>query len=196
MDIETNRDVPGSLKTWIYDPGNELIDESEINKTLKEGENKIEISRTLATNKSGMHVLVYGIYAYSNLILLASGAEYFDVISQNTPPSSITNLHSTQGHTWINWTWTNPPDPDFNHTEIYLDGTLQTNTSAEFFNATDLVPDTMYTIGTRTVDINGNINLKWVNDTAMTTGLYNITILQPIDIHTEDYDLNVGRRMR
>ena len=112
MNIEANRDVSGLLKTWIYDPENELIDEFEMNETLMEGENRIEISRTLSTNKSGMHVLVYGIYAYSDLIFLASGAEYFDVISKNTPPSFITNLHSTQGPTWINWTWTNSTQPN------------------------------------------------------------------------------------
>jgi len=170
MDIETNRDVSGSLKTWIYDPRNELIDEFEINKTLKEGENKIEISRTLSTNKSGMHVLVYGIYAYSDLIFLASGAEYFDVISQYTLPSSITNLHSTQGPTWINWTWTNPSDPDFNHTELYLNGTFLTNIPVlqNYYNITGLLPDISYELSTRTVDTSGNINLTWVNDTAST----------------------------
>ena len=84
------------------------------------------------------------------------------------PPSSITNLQSTFDSTWINWTWQNPTDPDFNHTEIYLNGTFQTNTSAEYFNATDLEPETDYTIGTRTADINGNVNETWVNLTATT----------------------------
>ena len=85
-----------------------------------------------------------------------------------TPPSSITNLHPTPAPTHINWTWTNPPDPDFNHTEIYLNGTFQTLTSAEFFNATGLIPNTEYEISTRTADNLGNINETWVNDTAMT----------------------------
>ena len=85
-----------------------------------------------------------------------------------TPPQSISNLQSSTGSTWINWTWTNPQDPDFNHTEIYLNGTFQTNTSAEYFNATGLEPETDYTIGTRTADINGNVNETWVNLTATT----------------------------
>jgi hypothetical protein len=54
------------------------------------------------------------------------------------PPSSITNLHPTTGTTWINWTWTNPTDIDFNHTMVYLNGTWQTNTSNPFYNATGL----------------------------------------------------------
>lgn len=81
---------------------------------------------------------------------------------------SITNLQSTNGTFWINWTWTNPMDTDFNHTEIYIDGIFQTNTSAEYFNATDLEPEKEYTISTRTVDISGNVNETWVNSTVTT----------------------------
>jgi len=84
------------------------------------------------------------------------------------PPSSISNLQSTNGTTWINWTWINPKDSYFNHTEIYLNGTFQTNTSVEYFNATGLQPETSYTLGTRTVDNNGNVNETWVNSTATT----------------------------
>jgi len=85
-----------------------------------------------------------------------------------TPPSSITDLQSTIGTNWINWTWINPRDTDFNHTEIYLNNVFQTNTSAEYFNATGLQPETDYTISTRTVDRNGNMNETWVNSTATT----------------------------
>lgn len=76
---------------------------------------------------------------------------------------TVTNLQYTNGTDWINWTWSNPSDPNFNHTEIYLNGIFQTNTSAEYFNATGLDPETSYTIGTRTADINGNVNETWVN---------------------------------
>ncbi len=91
------------------------------------------------------------------------------VLEQDTTLlSSVANLQHTSGTTWINWTWQNPTDPNFNHTEIYLNGTFQTNTSAEYFNATGLQPETSYTIGTRTVDIYGNVNETWVNLTATT----------------------------
>ncbi len=83
--------------------------------------------------------------------------------------SSIANLQSTNDITWVNWTWTNPTDPDFLHTEIYLNGAFQVNTSAEFFNATGLEPETEYTLSTHTVDISGNINETWVNSTAKTS---------------------------
>ena len=88
-----------------------------------------------------------------------------------TPPASITNLQNITGTTWINWTWTNPPDGDFNYTMVYLNGTLKTNTSASFYNATTLNPDTYYEIGTHTVDKVGNINSTWVNQTTKTKAL-------------------------
>ena len=90
------------------------------------------------------------------------------IVFDNLTPDSITNLKSKAATTYINWTWTNPPDPDFNHTEIYLDGAFQTITSSEFFNATNLTPETSYTISTRTADTAGNINQTWMNDTATT----------------------------
>ena len=87
-----------------------------------------------------------------------------------TPPSYITNLHSISGTTWINWTWTNPPEPDFNHTILYLNGTFITNipTPQNYYNITGLTPDTQYELSTHTVDTSGNINTTWVNATART----------------------------
>jgi hypothetical protein len=82
--------------------------------------------------------------------------------------ASISNLQNNTGTTWINWTWTNPSDNDFNHTMVYLNGTWQTNTSNPYYNATGLIANTSYEIGTHTVDINGNVNTTWVNQTAKT----------------------------
>ena len=97
-----------------------------------------------------------------------NSTSYTATTQDTTPPAIISNLHHNSGTTWINWTWTNPPDPDFNHTEIYLNGIFQTNKSAEFFNATGLIPNTENEISTRTADNLGNINETWVNDTTMT----------------------------
>ncbi|CAD6492972.1 MAG: hypothetical protein CHKLHMKO_00386 [Candidatus Argoarchaeum ethanivorans] len=85
-----------------------------------------------------------------------------------TPPSSISNLQNTTGKTWINWTWTSPPDADFNYTMVYLSGTWQTNTSYHFYNATNLTPNTVYEIATHTIDEAGNINQTWINQTTKT----------------------------
>jgi PGF-pre-PGF domain-containing protein len=94
----------------------------------------------------------------------------FSAIIDSTAPIGVRNLNETStATTWINWTWTNPDDTDFNHTMIYLDGELKENISNEFYNATGLYPNTTYEIATRTVDVNGNINTTWQNDTATTS---------------------------
>ena len=98
-------------------------------------------------------------------------SEYWVVVDytpDTTPPASITNLTNVTGQTWINWTWDNPPDADFNYTMVYLDGVWKTDTSAPFYNATGLDPDASYEIGTHTVDEVGNINETWVNQTTKT----------------------------
>ena len=88
--------------------------------------------------------------------------------SDITPPTSITHLQNTTGQTWINWTWFNPTDSDFNYTMVYIEGVWQTNTSEPSYNATSLTLGTTYEIGTRTVDRVGNINMTWVNQTTRT----------------------------
>ncbi|MCX9083988.1 MAG: cohesin domain-containing protein [Candidatus Methanoperedens sp.] len=105
------------------------------------------------------------------------------LLSPDAPPSSITDLRSTVGDTWINWTWTNPIDADFNHTKIYFDATFVADSPENHFNATGLLPATIHTISTHTADIKGNINQTWVNNTAVTYGYspdgLKINILKP-----------------
>ena len=88
--------------------------------------------------------------------------------ADTTPPASIYNLENRSGATWINWTWTNPSDDDFAYTMVYLNGVFKTNTSSPYYNATNLTANTTYEIGTHTVDVNGNVNDTWVNQTART----------------------------
>jgi len=97
------------------------------------------------------------------------------------PPESISNfILQDKTSSWLNFTWTNPHDTDFNHTEIYLNGIFQTDTSVEYFNATELQPETDYTISTRTVDINGNVNEAWVNSTATTDKKFVPDVEKPV----------------
>ena len=84
------------------------------------------------------------------------------------PPSPIMNLQHTTETTWINWTWNNPPEEDFCYTMVYIDGKFRENVSTDYFILTGLSPGEEHEIGTHTVDIEGNVNLCWVNDTART----------------------------
>ena len=97
MNIEANRNVSGLLRTWIYDPEGNLLDDFETNITLIKGENEIEVSRILSTNISGIHVIVYGFYtdlSGHSITLLASGAEYFDAEVGCVPVSLITGWNT------------------------------------------------------------------------------------------------------
>lgn len=98
--------------------------------------------------------------------------------SETTPPASVSNLKETAvGCTWINWTWTNPPDADFSHVMVYdMYGVLKTNVSGapgemSYLNISNIEPfepSKTYTICTHTVDTYGNINYMWVNGSATT----------------------------
>ncbi|WP_370575430.1 PGF-pre-PGF domain-containing protein, partial [Methanomethylovorans sp.] len=100
-----------------------------------------------------------------------------------TPPTSVTNLGETDvGTEWINWQWTNPEDPDFSHVMVYLDAVFITNSSDSDYNATGLEEGTTHIISTRTVDTNGNINSTWLNDSAMTVILPEISSLSGTNI--------------
>ena len=89
--------------------------------------------------------------------------------TDTTPPGSISNLEvSSVGDTWIRWAWKNPQDADFGYTMLFLNGTWIANTSNTYYYAYGLTPDTSYSIGTHTVDVSGNVNETWVNQTVKT----------------------------
>jgi hypothetical protein len=86
-----------------------------------------------------------------------------------TPPASVTNLiNVSYALNYINWTWTDPSDLDFAKVMIYLNGAYQYNVSkgVQYSNVT-VSPGT-YTIGTRTVDVTGNVNATMKTHTATT----------------------------
>jgi hypothetical protein len=95
-------------------------------------------------------------------------------IYDTTPPASASNLAATSSPTYINWTWIDPPEPGFDHVEAYIDGTFMRNITKgmQFYNASYFMPNSTYTISTRTVDIYGNVNTTWVNNTATTPSAY------------------------
>ncbi|WP_048902045.1 lectin like domain-containing protein [Methanohalophilus mahii] len=96
------------------------------------------------------------------------------------PPSTVSNLTATTGPSWINWTWSNPDDKDFNHTEIYVNNTLIFNTSDTYYNLTGLVDGTNHSIGLKTVDTDGYVNSTWINNTSQTLDIAPATIT---DLH-------------
>jgi PKD repeat protein len=95
-----------------------------------------------------------------------------------TPPGPVTGLGETAvGSSWINWAWTNPSDLDFNHVELWLNGTNIANTSAASYNVTGLSATTTYQLTVITVDNVGNRNTPGVSDTAATTAVDTVPVV-------------------
>ncbi len=89
----------------------------------------------------------------------------------SVPPASITNLKNiSYAQNYIKWTWTDPSNADFTRVMIYINGIFRTNVpkGIQYYNATSLLPNTVYTISTHTMDTSGNINKTWINHTAIT----------------------------
>ncbi|MGP8323162.1 MAG: hypothetical protein ACT6FG_04125, partial [Methanosarcinaceae archaeon] len=85
--------------------------------------------------------------------------------------ASVTELKEYEvGYTWINWSWSNPDDPDFNNTIVSINGNtsfILSNTT-KFYNATGLLSDTTNIIKIQTVNVSGVINSTEVTDEAKT----------------------------
>lgn len=102
------------------------------------------------------------------------------VYIDKTLPSSITNLtNSSYSQNYINWSWTEPKDIDFDKVMIYLNGNFQTNATngTQYYIAIGLTANTMYELETRTIDIAGNINETKVNHSARTAPLPTIRFI-------------------
>ena len=105
--------------------------------------------------------------AWSTVTTLQYAVEY----SQSNTPKSVSFLKNVS-YAWayINWTWTDPNDPDFDKVKIYINNIYKTSVKKgiQYYNATNLHANRSYTISTRTVDKGGNVNLTWKNNTART----------------------------
>lgn len=85
--------------------------------------------------------------------------------TDTTPPSNIASLDNTTTCSQTNISWTNPIDPDFNHTyakwnDVWVGNLTNTTT---WYNVSGLSESTEYTLSTRTCDLVGNCNATVVN---------------------------------
>lgn len=80
-------------------------------------------------------------------------------VVDTTPPAEVTDL--TVGEvttTTAEVSWTNPSDPDFATSNLYLNGTLIDSTTGTSFVFEGLTPETNYVLQVKTVDATGNIS--------------------------------------
>lgn len=104
---------------------------------------------------------------------LNSAAFTFTTMTEPIPDSntsSITNLEAIEVSTdYLIWNWTNP-STNYSHVMVYKNGAWVTNVSNSSHGVSFLYldPYTNYTISTRAVSVNGDINSTWVNATTKT----------------------------
>ncbi len=192
--LTTVNDITPPIITFVQPtPNNETVNKNFtfINVILDE----FGSSATLQWNGTNESMLGGGTNWFKNKTLLIDGNYPFKVYANDSfnntgvsqekyvaidtiPPAIVTNLAETAvGGLWIFWSWINPADLDFSHVEIWINNTFRANVSANSYNATGLNDNTVYEIQTRTVDLIGNINPIWINDTART-----LDITPPADI--------------
>jgi len=185
----TNYQAPASVMIYAYQ-----FDENNVNTSTymdygvsNTGWNEWDVTN-IAHSMDDYGQMKFRVVSTSKKMWISEGRFSLTPIEDITPPASVTNLiNITYEQTYINWIWNNPPDPDFSHVMVYLDGNLKLNTSEEYYNATGLDPETSHEISTRTVDTSGNINATWVNHTATTAPIPNAPpVLDPIGDKTVD----------
>jgi len=94
--------------------------------------------------------------------------------NDTVPPSPVSYLQVKRGEAWLNLTWENPKDEDYNLAMIFINGKFKANVpkTKNYYNMTKLSVGTQYHIGIRTVDVNKNIGLEWVNASTSTLPKY------------------------
>jgi hypothetical protein len=175
--------LPNTTISWSGTLGNSGIYISNVTVTLSATDDRSGINYTtyringgswliytmpfLVTTQGNDTIRYYSVDNAGNVEATKSQIIQIDM----NPPGNVANLNgSNHGSTYINWTWTDPGASDFAYVMVYLNGVFQNNVAKGigYYNATNLMNNTQYTINTHTVDNAGNINTKWVNNTVRT----------------------------
>lgn len=86
--IDVNKGFAGQLQVFILNPQDWIVGAIASDHTFTVGENKISLTVPLITNQTGMHSVVFKLYAYGSFIFLSSAARHFDayIPPDTTPP--------------------------------------------------------------------------------------------------------------
>ncbi|VVB97306.1 Periplasmic copper-binding protein (NosD) [uncultured archaeon] len=193
--IRNNTVMKNNYGIYMAVPGNNSIYNNYFNNTYNfktNGSNKWNSTKTVGKNINGGPFVGGNFWAnptgtgYSqkcadynkdgicdiSYTLATNNKDYLPLaVNDTVPPAGITGLSNVSYNSYyIKWNWTDPKDTDFSRVMIYLDGKFKINVSKgiKTYNATGLLANTQHTIATRTVDIYGNVNTTWMNNTART----------------------------
>lgn len=112
-----------------------------------------------------------GVYYYHCKIHPSMKGTVIVITNDKIPPANVSYLKNVSyARNYIKWTWTDPKDIDFEKVLVYINGRYKTSVmkGVRYYNLTGLTNNTLYSIGTRTVDTGGNINKTWMNKSART----------------------------
>ena len=129
-------------------------------------------SGNLNRNSSFTYKFNYpGVYYYYCKIHPNNKGMVIVTTDDKIPPESVSYLKNVSyARNYIKWTWTDPKDIDFEKVMIYINGKYKISVmkGIRYYNLTGLSNNTLYSIGTHTVDTGGNTNQTWKNNTART----------------------------
>jgi len=153
----TNISLWGNFSTSTFEP----------NETRNVSSNDTWANFTLATLNDNIYTWNCQANNTGGESLFASANRTLTVDA--TGPADVTSVSANSKDSgWINWTWTNPTDDDYNHTEVWTDNTHRQNTTNTYYNYTGLIASTAYEIELRPVDKLGTAG-NWTNLSTTTS---------------------------
>ena len=90
-------------------------------------------------------------------------------ISDTIAPYPVTNLANTTLNFSVNWTWTNPTESDWSHTEVWINTNWKINTSNTYYNWTSAEGLTV-NVELKSADVRDNVNSTTVTDSVTMNG--------------------------
>ena len=174
--VVTNLEAKVVGTTWIYwtwtNPSNEdfgrcmlYLDGKNIKNTTREWYNATDLNP--GTNHT-IRIYVMDQYGVKQSTYVSDTASTLYGID-TAAPSRVDDIKvKSKDATSIEWTWTNPPESDFDKAIIFINGINVKNTTESHYKATGLSPNTIYTINIHTIDTNNNLNAHDVTNSTRT----------------------------
>ena len=174
---QTNQTCEWNLTCTITTSASDVDGASQINYTTTINGTTVYGANPEFTNTSqltiGTHDLVSNVtdkngtigdapYSWSNLSKVLT-------ISDTIAPYPVTNLANTTLNFSVNWTWTNPTESDWSHTEVWINTNWKINTSNTYYNWTSAEGLTV-NVELKSADVRDNVNSTTVTDSVTMNG--------------------------
>jgi len=166
--IDVNVTTPDNTNYTVWYSNNSTSSYSQLGGTLT-GNNSLNISGTRYQN-TDVQIRLAGNQTVTPELIQVTLYDQPAGEGDTTPPISVTNPQTSTGNFYVNNTWVNPADADFNHTFwAYSNGTQYGSNLSNVTTSLNITysPHATQNLSAQTVDISGNVNstLVWFNAT-------------------------------